>query len=520
MNKDGITININSAKALNRVVGHEITHILEGTDLYDSLAMAVAAYAKTKGEYDSRLQQIRELYKDKEGYTGEDAEAKFKAELIADLVGDYLFTDKQFVEKLFNEDRGLFNWIRKQINYIHSLCKAGSKEARQLEKAKKMFTEVVREASKNGVKNPTGEGGVKYSLGNITDVNGKNYGVGVHLDSTLLDNLTPKERVGMVKEYVKELGGDSFTAYDPNGNAVDITIAKANARFRNQRGKKVWANKDLTTKRINNEVKQEAIALVDELITTAEYDTSSTPRYPHDWLDNNGQNDWEYWTTYIQDKNNTIWEVTLNVANSVNGEKILYDISPIKKVGQSVKSVTIPTKNSIRNPSGNVNNQNSSSTPQNSSSTPDTTSLSAPGQVETAGGGWDVRGQDVGLPMPEGYQESPVAVGANEQAQPVNLPGLDKSQPQGQGKAQEVGLSGLEQSHPQQNQQPSRTKVGEDGTLQGDAVRAEQQSLDAEFRRQMGDDSALYDPDEGEGVETVRDMLEVQKRNQQWALSA
>ena len=39
--------------ALNRVVGHEITHILEGTDLYDSLAMAVAAYAKTKGEYES-----------------------------------------------------------------------------------------------------------------------------------------------------------------------------------------------------------------------------------------------------------------------------------------------------------------------------------------------------------------------------------------------------------------------------------------------------------------------------------
>ena len=38
--------------------------------------------------------------------------------------------------------------------------------------------------------------------------------------------------------------------------------------------------------------------------------------------DENGKNDWEYWTTYIQDKNNTIWEATLNIANTSNGKKI------------------------------------------------------------------------------------------------------------------------------------------------------------------------------------------------------
>ena len=144
VNKDGITINVNSAKALNSVVGHEITHILEGTDLYESLAMAITEYARKKGEYESRMQQIRDLYEGKEGYTGENAEAKLEAELVADLVGDYIFTDKQFVEKLFNEDRGLFNWIRKQINYLHSLATAGSKEARLLEKSKKMFAEAAK----------------------------------------------------------------------------------------------------------------------------------------------------------------------------------------------------------------------------------------------------------------------------------------------------------------------------------------------------------------------------------------
>ena len=57
----------------------------------------------------------------------------------------------------------------------------------------------------------------------------------------------------------------------------------------------------------------------------------------------NGKNDWQYWTTYIQDKNNTVWEATLNVAESANGVKYLYDISPIKKVGPPVKSSSSTT---------------------------------------------------------------------------------------------------------------------------------------------------------------------------------
>ena len=194
-----------------------------------------------------------------------------------------------------------------------------------------------------------------YSIGEIVDSNNKSYGNGVYLDSTLLDNLSSNERVEMVKEYIKELGGQVFTAYDKSGNAVDITIAKASAKFKNRNGKRIPVNKNLRNKFIGNETKQEAIALIDELVETSKFDDSKTPNYPHGWLDNNGENAWEYWTTYIQDKNNTIWEATLNIANSANGEKILYDISPIKKVGQSVKSDTSTTDNSIAHHEQSVN---------------------------------------------------------------------------------------------------------------------------------------------------------------------
>lgn len=214
------------------------------------------------------------------------------------------------------------------------------------------------------------EDGVSYSIGEITDESGKSYGRGVHLDSTLLENLTDSERVQMVKERVKELGGQHFTAYDGNGNEVDIQISEPNARFKNRSGKSKPVNKDLTTKYIGNETKQEAVVLVDELIEAANFDKSKAPEYSHGWLDNNGKNNWDYWTTFVQDRNGTIWEATLNIANAANGEKILYDINPIKKVGQSVKSDTSllmtgqpensgtsSVRASIRSSSENVNKQ-------------------------------------------------------------------------------------------------------------------------------------------------------------------
>lgn len=109
------------------------------------------------------------------------------------------------------------------------------------------------------------------------------------------------ERVKMVKEYVKELGGSVFTAYDNNGNAVDVHLVEWSKKFKNKSGRIVNVNKDLTSY-LKNEVKQEAIALVDELVLASTYDGPEPATHPHDWVDNNGQNDWDVWTTYIQDK--------------------------------------------------------------------------------------------------------------------------------------------------------------------------------------------------------------------------
>lgn len=46
-------------------------------------------------------------------------------------------------------------------------------------------------------------------------------------------------------------------------------------------------------------------------------------------------------------KNGNIWIATLNIVNTVNGERILYDIDPIKIVERAVKSAQSPPTNSI-----------------------------------------------------------------------------------------------------------------------------------------------------------------------------
>ncbi len=149
--KDGVTLNIDSAKSLNSVVGHEITHVLEGTELYTALQSAVVEYAKTKGDYQGRYDSLSELYKDIEG-------ADIDAELTSDLVGDYLFTDSDFINNLSVNNRNVFQKIYDEIKYLCKVATAGSKEARELEKVKRAFEKAYKEGGK-------AQTDTKYSLG-------------------------------------------------------------------------------------------------------------------------------------------------------------------------------------------------------------------------------------------------------------------------------------------------------------------------------------------------------------------
>ncbi len=207
----------------------------------------------------------------------------------------------------------------------------------------KAYNDLRREYAKNREKGQTFKdyvnslleeiGTAKYSISEIIGDSGTDYGVGVILDSDLLTGLTDSERKDMVKlRVVEELAGNDFVAYDGENNPVTISIAQKDDVFKNQNGKRKQVIKELYSKFNGKEVKQEAVVLADELIATSQHEKSEPAKYPHGWLDNNGQNNWDKRTVFIQEKNKTVWKATLNIANSADGRKILYDIDPIKKV--------------------------------------------------------------------------------------------------------------------------------------------------------------------------------------------
>ncbi len=232
VNENGITLNAESVKSLDSVVGHEITHVLEGTELYDSLKSTITEYAKSKGIYDSRLKAIQTLYEGKN--------ADVEAELTADLVGDFIFSDADFVNHL-TSNRNLFEKVFNEIKYLARIATAGSKEMKQLEKAKMLFERAYQQGIKNTVTD-----GVRYSLLGYTRDGRRVYETDFDADITMDERIKAfKDRISTVfnlgavklKTDVKKIQimGDKFTAqknlYGDKLGSKSEKEAKVNALY-------------------------------------------------------------------------------------------------------------------------------------------------------------------------------------------------------------------------------------------------------------------------------------------------
>lgn len=135
--KGGIGLNMQSKKVLETVVGHEITHVLEGTkELYKAMQKTLFDYAESKGELETRRKAIEDLYKG--------MKADIDSELTAELVGDYLFTDQEFINRLANDNRTLFQKMWDEVKYMWKQAHPSSPEAQKLEKLKRAFEEAYK----------------------------------------------------------------------------------------------------------------------------------------------------------------------------------------------------------------------------------------------------------------------------------------------------------------------------------------------------------------------------------------
>ena len=163
--EDGIVLSLDSKKPLNRLVGHEITHSFEPakgkkSKGYDALKKHLFAYAKTKGiDIDSEINKRKLMY---DGV----ANAEPEAELVADLVGDFLFSDSEYISRLSVENRNLFQRLYDEVKHLFKLATAGSREARELERVMRDFERLYHKGGKSQTAN-------KHSLAMVEKVQPK-----------------------------------------------------------------------------------------------------------------------------------------------------------------------------------------------------------------------------------------------------------------------------------------------------------------------------------------------------------
>lgn len=306
--KDGVAININSSNYLNTVLGHEVTHFLENKEAYEALQKAAFKYAKTKGDYEGRREVLEALY---DGIDGTSVDY----ELTADLVGDYLFTDYDFIKNLSTENRNVFQYVFDQIKYMYKLATAGSREARELEKVMHQFERALRESVETSQSNAK----TQFSIKATED--GTKY---VKLDGNIFLKEDGTEM--SPSQAYNALVGQKITLED--GDVITFIKKLPDRNVYKELFKKLPGYEEgIDVKAVSESINKNIV----EVITASEAQTrNEAQRHPHI-----GIKDFDQREVYIADESDA-YRLELCIANLTDGSKIAYVKRYIERASQEI----------------------------------------------------------------------------------------------------------------------------------------------------------------------------------------
>ena len=261
------------------------------------------------------MYSLVKLYTGKPGYET-DFQAKMEKELVADLIGKYLFTDADFVRNLSVQNRNLFQRLLDEIKYLLRITKPGSKEAKQLEKIKKLFEEVYRDA-----KNTAPSDGVKYSI--VALENGNVY---VKASRNVITGQTKAEQRKNITDFFKILL-DSNRSLDIHTAEGDIlTITKSETANKARDDYKTVAGKHVQLTNDEFAVKLRIAAHIDKIAETSSETSTAKDKKNHAFA----KDGFSYRRAYFEDFDGQYYEITLSIGH--NGSvATIYDVSKIKK---------------------------------------------------------------------------------------------------------------------------------------------------------------------------------------------
>lgn len=211
-----IVINKDAANPLRVVVGHEFAHVLEKSGFYDAIsdtALKFAELKEGKAGLKARLDEATRIYKDDKNTTPE-------KEVVADLIGEYVFTDYEFIKNLAKTNRKGFMKLFDEVKYLTRVATAGSKVYRELAKLKNNFERAYREygSSESNV-----DGGVQHSFYSRPDFNKEEWAIVNRRKHSEFDNPKYDLDNGNKWMYANEKGYTVFAVYskyDPEDPTV------------------------------------------------------------------------------------------------------------------------------------------------------------------------------------------------------------------------------------------------------------------------------------------------------------
>jgi len=168
MDDGKIVVNIDSPEAINFIIGHEVSHAIRNSKNWDDLKNTLIDLAEERKDYKKFADRIKDVYPNM-------SNEELNEELVSDLIGKYLFTDQEFINRVSKNKNvvdKIIDTLKNIVNDIKDIFGINSREQQLLNKAIKAYEKAYND-------NYEQNKGFKLSLseqnkeGNVTDNKGR-----------------------------------------------------------------------------------------------------------------------------------------------------------------------------------------------------------------------------------------------------------------------------------------------------------------------------------------------------------
>ena len=330
-----ITIDYENKQPIQFIFKHELTHFGEGSNLYSDFTEAVEKsklFEKWLGEKTGKqgstvrlkAQLLNDIMSTRTNAGAAVDTSGARAEMIADFVGDALFSDngsglEGIIKNADTKERGAIRqFLHDFISYLKKKISGNREISFEISKLEDMFNRVFTDATEKTSDNQT----EKYSI--VALENGNTY-VKASRNVISGDNISAWRK--QITNFFNELldGEKSLDISTIDGDVLTITKSetanKARDNFKQVNGQKVRMSADEFRVKLNAEAHIDEIAETSIGVKNKTADTKS-----HDFASNG----FTYRTAYFQDFDGTYYRLRLSVGN--NGTvATVYNVGKINK---------------------------------------------------------------------------------------------------------------------------------------------------------------------------------------------